>query len=522
MNGILGTDLYNGSTPSRLAIGMLKRQAERVVLQDAQGRWTGRATLDCIAAIQFALVRAGCVAGSRIAVLAGNRPETWCAGVAAQALGLNITWLHPLGALSAHVHQIEDFEPGVVIIDSARYPDFAHALCASFSDRVRFLSFGSSEIGEDLLDRAAAGSRSVIDVTVPSQIAQVNYTGGTTGRAKGAWRTNAALAASAVGVLADFELPRQPSYLAIGPISHVTGAKILPTLLRGGRVVMVDHYDPGLVCETIDRERIDTTLLVPTMIYGLLDSPAIEQHDLSSLELILYGALPMSATRLEQGLARLGPVFAQLYGQTECYPIAVLPREDHDPSDPARLSACGYASNSCWIELLDGDSKPVPEGEAGEICVRSPYAMGGYWKQPELTAATLAQGWLHTGDVGRFDEDGRLYIVDRIKDLIISGGFNVYPREVEDALAAIPGVAMAAVFGVPDPKWGEAVVATVVATPGAVLEPSAIIAATKIACGSHQAPKQVRVMDALPLTAAGKIDKKQLKAGWSHERSETR
>lgn len=504
--------LFSTRTTSQMAVSALRRYSERIVLQDQNGSWTGAAVLSCIATMQYHLVRRGGEPGRRVAVLSGNRPETWMVGVAAQSLGMCISWLHPFGSIDGHCHQIEDFEPDIIVLDSLRFPSVFSALLDRYGTEVQLLTLGDKHSGPSIIDREYAGSATVIDRSEPSDVAQVNYTGGTTGKAKGAWRTNASLAGSAIGVLSDFELPRRPTYLAIGPISHVTGTKILPTILRGGRVVMLDGFDPDLVCATIARERVDTALLVPTMIYGLLDAPAICQHDLSSLELLIYGASAMSVARLEQGLERLGPVFSQLYGQTECYPIAVLPREDHDLRYPERLLACGFASNSCTVALLDGDGSPVPDGGTGEICVRSPYIMGGYWKQSELTEKAFAGGWLHTGDVGRSDDEGRIYIVDRIKDLIITGGFNVYPKEVEDAITRLPGVAMAAVFGMPDAKWGEAVVAAIVPTAGIQLDAGHIQAAVRSACGPVQVPKQITLMDRLPLTALGKVDKKALKA----------
>ena len=522
MTDAIQPSVHSGCTPAQLSLGLLKRSRNRILLQDEARTWTGSNALECVATAQFHLAQHGCQPGSRVAILSGNRPETWLLGVAAQGLGANLTWLHPLGTLAAHIHQIEDFDPNLVVVDVSRYHAIAHELLARFEERFQFLPLGGSGFGVDVLDQATAGSWTVVDHSQPDSIGQVNYTGGTTGRSKGAWRTNAALAASAVAILADFEFPRSPNFLAIGPISHVTGAKILPSLLRGGRVVIHDRYDPEQVCATIARERIDTCLLVPTMIYGLLDSPAIARHDISSLQLLLYGASAISGTRLQEALDRFGPIFSQLYGQTECYPIAVLPREDHDPTDLARLASCGFPSNSCSISLLDASGEQVSAGEPGEICVRAPYVMGGYWKQPELTASTLAGGWLHTGDVGRFDDEGRLYIVDRIKDLIISGGFNVYPREVEDCLTAIDGVAMAAVFGAPDSKWGEAVVATVVASPGTELELHSFKAAVRKACGPINSPKHIQVVSEMPLTAAGKIDKKSLRDAFCTTQNEPR
>jgi fatty-acyl-CoA synthase len=252
------------------------------------------------------------------------------------------------------------------------------------------------------------------------------------------------------------------------------------------------------------------------MIYVLLDHPRLDQSDLSSLELILYGASPMSPTRLVEGLERIGPVFSQLYGQTECYPVSVLGKADHDARRPELFASCGFPVASCSTSLRDEDNNEVKPGEAGEICVRAPQAMEQYWKRPEQTAETLKGGWLHTGDIARADERGYLYIVDRKKDMIVSGGFNIFPREVEDVLSSHPDVAMAAVIGVPHEKWGEAVAALIVAKPGTQPVAEALMQLVKDRKGSTHAPKQVEFVDSLPLTAVGKVDKKILRAKyWS-------
>jgi fatty-acyl-CoA synthase len=340
----------------------------------------------------------------------------------------------------------------------------------------------------------------------------MTYTGGTTGRPKGVVKTSAANALMTLAVMAEFELPRRPSYLAVAPISHVTGTNVLPVLCRGGTVHLLPRFEPEAVLATIARERINFALLVPTMVYGLLDDPALVRHDLSSLELLLYGASPMSPARLGEALERIGPVFSQLYGQSECYPIAALPKADHDPARPHLLAACGFATSVCHVALLDDALQPVPRGEPGEICVRGGTVMSGYWRQPAQTDEALAGGWLHTGDVARQDEEGRLYIVDRKKDMVVTGGFNVYPREVEDALASHPAVAQAAVFGTPDAKWGEAVKAVVVLRPGQQASADELTALVRERKGALHAPKQVVFVSQLPLTPLGKIDKKALRA----------
>ena len=315
-------------------------------------------------------------------------------------------------------------------------------------------------------------------------------------------------------MLSNFEIPDQPSYLVVAPISHVAGTKVLPTLMRGGTVHMLKGFDPEAVLKTIEREKINFTLFVPTMIYVLLDHPAIDKTDLSSLDLLLYGASPMSPSRLVEGIERIGPVFSQLYGQTECYPISVLRKSDHDPKQPELFLSCGFPIAACETKILDENDQEVATNEAGEICVRAPHVMAEYWKRPEQTAETLKSGWLHTGDIARKDERGYMFILDRKKDMIVSGGFNIFPREVEDVLSTHADVAMVAVVGVPDDKWGEAVTAVVVARPGTQPSAEALIDLVKRQKGSAHAPKHIKFVTELPMTGVGKVDKKVLKAGF--------
>jgi fatty-acyl-CoA synthase len=222
----------------------------------------------------------------------------------------------------------------------------------------------------------------------------------------------------------------------------------------------------------------------------------------------------MSPSRLVEGIERIGPVFSQLYGQTECYPVSVLGKADHDPRKPELLLSCGFPVTSCQVKILDDNDQEVKTGEAGEICVRAPHAMAEYWKRPEQTAETLKNGWLHTGDIARADERGYMYILDRKKDMIVTGGFNIFPREVEDVLSQHADVAMVAVIGVPDEKWGEAVTAVVVAREGAKPNADELINLVKVKKGSAHAPKDIKFVDKLPMTGVGKVDKKVLKAGF--------
>jgi len=224
----------------------------------------------------------------------------------------------------------------------------------------------------------------------------------------------------------------------------------------------------------------------------------------------------MSPRRLVEGIERIGPVFSQLYGQTECYPVSVLRKADHDPKTPELFLSCGFPIAACEVKILDNDDQEVETGEAGEICVRAPHVMAEYWKRPETTAETLKNGWLHTGDIARQDERGYMFILDRKKDMIVSGGFNIFPREVEDVLSQHPDVAMVAVVGIPDEKWGEAVTAIVVPREGSTPNADELINLVKARKGSAHAPKQVQFVRQLPMTGVGKVDKKVLRASfWS-------
>lgn len=282
---------------------------------------------------------------------------------------------------------------------------------------------------------------------------------------------------------------------------------------------MMRGFDAGAWLETVARDRITLSLLVPTMIYAVLDHPALDSADLSSLETIMYGASPMSPTRLVEGIERIGPVFAQLYGQTECAGLTTsMSREEHHVDDVARLSSCGQPMPGVRVRIIGEDGSECGPGEPGEVCVQGVSVMDGYWKQPELTAETLVDGWLRTGDIGVWSDDGYLTLVDRKKDMVVSGGFNVFPREIEDVLTSHSAVSVAAVIGVPDEKWGEAVTALVVLRPGASASAEELIALVKDRKGAIYAPKSVEFLEALPLTAVGKPDKKVLRAQYWGDR----
>ena len=501
-------------TGTAMVLRALARFPERRAFVWDGGSLTYRTALGLIGRLQAVMAAAGLARGQTVAFLSANNAETWCAGVAAGGLGLVSTWLHPLGALDDQLDVIADAGVSALIVDPRTHAQRGGELAAGAADRLDVvLTMGKADFGRDLMAAAERiGEASPVDLATPDDYAVINYTGGTTGKSKGAIRRHRSTAAMTTAVAADFEFPETPRYLAAAPITHVAGTKVVPALLKGGTIHLLKGFDPERFLATLEREKINFTLLVPTMIYVLLDHPKLDRTDLSSLELILYGASPMSPTRLVEGLERIGPVFSQLYGQTECYPVSVLRKADHDAKRPELFASCGFPIASCCVSLRDDANDEVKPGEAGEICVRAPHAMEQYWKRPEQTAEAFKGGWLHTGDIARADDRGYLYIVDRKKDMIVSGGFNIFPREIEDVLSSHPDVAMAAVIGVPHEKWGEAVAALIVARAGVKPSPESLIQLVKDRKGSTHAPKQIEIVDSLPLTAVGKVDKKVLRA----------
>ncbi|KIQ18236.1 acyl-CoA synthetase [Rhodococcus sp. MEB064] len=341
-------------------------------------------------------------------------------------------------------------------------------------------------------------------------------TGGTTGKPKGVRLTEDNMMTSTALALMSYPFGVRPRYLALAPLTHSAGVLTFPILSLGGEVVIMPAPDIGQFLELIDRHRITHAFLPPTVIYGVLDHPDLDSRDLSSLRCLWYGAAPMSPTRLEEALTRIGPVLGQLFGQTEApNMIATLAPADHFRADGSvateRLTSAGRPTPLTTVAIMAESGELLSTGERGEIVVRGPLVMDGYHDNPSATAEVGAHGWHHTGDIGYLDDEGFLYVVDRAKDMIITGGFNVYSAEVEQALLAHPAVKESAVVGLPDEKWGERVVAAVELRVGQEVDPAALIAFVKERIGSVKAPKDIEVWDVLPRSKVGKILKNEVR-----------
>ena len=345
-------------------------------------------------------------------------------------------------------------------------------------------------------------------------LAAIYYTGGTTGTPKGVMLSHANLMAAALGALStgQFLAPRG-RLLHSAPMFHLAdGSGWVARNLVGGTHVILPGFTPDAVAVAVERYRITDMFLAPTMIQMLVDSPAAQRHDLSSLKHLIYGASPISQAVLERAM-RLLPqaTLLQAYGMTELSPTTtVLTAQDHQ--NPALLRSAGRAVPIAEVKIVDEDDNEVPRGTVGEVAARGPHVMLGYWNRPEETAAALRGGWMHTGDGGYLDDDGYLFIVDRIKDMIVTGGENVYSAEVENALAQHPSVATCAVIGVPDADWGERVHAVVVLQDGATATAEELREHCGALIARYKAPRTVDFVDSLPLTAAAKVSKVDLRA----------
>jgi acyl-CoA synthetase (AMP-forming)/AMP-acid ligase II len=347
-------------------------------------------------------------------------------------------------------------------------------------------------------------------------VAMIVGTGGTTGRPKGVQLTGHNLEAMTAITLIGYPFDGRPRYLALAPLTHAAGVLCFPVLTLGGQIVILPRADLGLFLATIEEQAITHTMLPPTLIYQLLDHPAIKETDLSSLQCLWYGAAPMSPTRLEQAIEVIGPVLGQFFGQTEA-PMVVSTMAPHDHLRPdgtparERFASAGRPAPLVRVAIMAEDGTVLGPGERGEIVVRGPLVMAGYYKNPEATAEASAFGWHHTGDIGYLDADNFLFIVDRAKDMIITGGFNVYSAEVESALLAHPAVRDCAVVGLPDERWGERVTAVVELQTDGQAEADDVRAFARERLGGIKAPKQVEIWPELPRSTLGKVLKREVR-----------
>ncbi|TDT18213.1 long-chain acyl-CoA synthetase [Ilumatobacter fluminis] len=459
--------------------------------------------------------RFGLTTGDRVAILMTNRPEyleavfaIWHAGLV--ALPINAR-LH-----RDEIAYILDTTRAAVLVSDDDHTADAVAL----NDSVDTLQSTVFAPGPEW-DRLVAACEPVpLTSRRPDDAAWLFFTSGTTGRPKGATLTHRNLLMMSLSYLADIDaIAPTDSVLHAAPISHGSGMYGLPHIAKGAVSVTPASggVDAAEIAGLIDRWPGMSFFAAPTMVRRLTTDPTFAEADLSGLKTIIYGGAPMYLADLELALDVVGPRLAQIYGQGEApMTITGLSKADHADRDHPRwrdrMQSVGFARTDVDVRVVDDNDDELPVGEIGEVVVRGDVVMAGYWEQPEATAETLRNGWLHTGDVGSFDEDGCLTLRDRSKDLIISGGMNIYPREVEEALLQHPGVAGVSVVGRPDPEWGEAVVAFVVVADDTDAPSTADLDQTCLErIARYKRPKEYRFVDGLPTNNYGKVVKRELR-----------
>jgi acyl-CoA synthetase (AMP-forming)/AMP-acid ligase II len=438
-----------------------------------------------------ALLARGLNPGDRVGVLLPNGINCLVAYYALAKSGLVRVSLNTRETEKDHRYKLAD-SGSQAVIHGGGYPDLGVEMAIDAAELEGMIKSGST-------------APCIVDRKLDAPL-RLGYTGGTTGQPKAVTLTTQGELAELSAFLMDLVpgIRSGDTFLHAAPIAHASGAFFLPALVSGARSLVMQKFDPAEFITLAEREKASLTFLVPTMLAMILEEPGLAKADLN-FRLIAYGASPISPTVLARAEARFGKVFAQSYGQAESpMVITCLRPEDHD-----RVGSCGRPFTCVEVGVVDPEDNLLPPGETGEIVCRGPQTMAYYWNRPEATAEAFRNGWLHTGDIGRMDGDGFFYILDRKNDMLISGGYNVYPREVEEALLAFDGVLEAAVVGLPDEKWGDRVHAVITCRPGVDSEAALAFASSKLA--NYKRPKSVEIWPELPKSGANKILRRSIR-----------
>jgi len=506
----------------------LTQGLHRAVQQDPDGlmticgdrkRTAGEAA-DRVARLAGAFLALGVAEGDRVAMLSLNSDrfsEYLLATPWANAVlnPVNVRW-----SPAEIAYSLEDSQTKLLVVDDTFAP-MVPAIQADYSGLKAVIHCGDGPAPDGTLsyEQLIAESDPVADARRGGDaLAGIFYTGGTTGFPKGVMLSHTNLVTSALGAAASGYVFRPAgTYLHAAPMFHLADiAGWTAQLMLGGTHVMVPSFEPVAVMKAIEEHGVTDAILVPVMIQMLVDHPTIGDYDLTSLERVLFGASPITEAVLKRAMATLPEAaFTQAFGMTELAPIAtMLGPDDHRAG--THLRSAGRAAPHTEVRIVDPDGNEVPRGTVGEIAVRGGNVMRGYWNRPEETGVALRGGWMHTGDGAYMDQDGYVFIVDRLKDMIVSGGENVYSAEVENALASHAAIAACAVIGVPDAEWGERVHAVVVLKPDMSVTLEELREHAKSRIAGYKAPRSIEVIDALPVSGAGKVLKRELRSRyWS-------
>ena len=479
--------------------------------------WT--AFCERVQRLAAALGGMGLAAGDRVGVLALNSDRYLECLFACPWGGFVVVPINTRLAVREIAFWLSDSECSALLVDE-HFAEVAGGLRAELPHLKRLIFLGEGLPPEGMADYEAllANSSPAPDAgRGGDDLAALFYTGGTTGRSKGVMLSHRNIVANVLNTAQALAGDEDTVYLHAAPMFHAADNAVnFVVTAVGGKHLFMPRFDPGAFLKLVEEKRITATLIVPTMINMIVNHPEVERTDTSSLKRLVYGASPMPEALIRRAFVALPATgFVQAYGQSEAAPcMTFLYPDRHAVEGPktGKLKSAGQAAMGCEIVILDANDDPAPLGQVGEICGRGDNVMLGYWRQPELTAKAVRGGWLHTGDGGYMDEDGFVYVVDRMKDMIVSGGENVYSAEVEQALYQHAGVAECAVIGVPDPKWGEAVHAIVRLKAGAPVAPEELLAHCQGLIAHYKCPRAITFREApLPVSGAGKILKTELR-----------
>ena len=494
---------------------------DRPALIHGDRRWTWREMEARVAALSAALRALGLRKGDRILVQSRNNVQMFESCWAAFRLGC--VWVPTNFRLTPpEVAYLGASSGACAMIVEDVYPGHTNAVRAASPALKQVVAIGRARTGEhayEALVQAHLGQAVEHETVAADDPLWFFYTSGTTGRPKAGVLTHGQMSFVVANHLADL-IPgttERDCSIAVAPLSHGAGIHALLNVARGAPTVLMpgEKLDPEAFWALVEQHRVSNLFTVPTIVKLLVEHPAVDRHDHSSLRYVIYAGAPMYRADQKLALQKLGQVLVQYFGLGEvtgC--ITVLPPEMHsaDDDDPqAHIGCCGRPRTGMEVAVLDAELKALPAGEVGEICCRGPAVFAGYHGNAEATAQALRGGWFHTGDLGRLDERGLLYITGRQSDMYISGGSNVYPREVEEVLLTHPAVAEVAVLGVPDPKWGEVGVAVVVVREGAAVDKAGLLAHLDGRCARYRWPQHVLFWDALPKSGYGKVSKRDIR-----------
>lgn len=489
-----------------LVRGAARRDPAKEAVVSPDGRITFGELDNRVDRLGSALRSRGYPVGARVALLAANELEYIELQAACVRAGYTFVPLNTRLAMPELQYILGDCEPSIVIAGRTEEQRVIELGAAAGADVAGFGTPAQIEAYDDLL---ATGGAAVDEDLAADVTVTILYTSGTTGRPKGAMIDRSGVTARVFVNALETRTTAEDVFLMSLPMFHIGAFLVYAYTFTGATVAMLPEFTPAGCLAALQRERATATVLVPTMIQFVMNDPAIASYDASGLRLMIYGGESISPEVLRRAMDIFGCGFHQQYGMTETGCQTILRPEDHDPSDPGVLSSAGTEAASFEVQIMDPDDRPLPDGETGEITCRGPAVMSGYWGLPEVTANTLRNGWMHTGDLGYRDERGYLHIVDRKNDMIVSGGENVYPREVEQVLMAHPDVTDCTVLGLPDAKWGQVVTAVLV-DPSPPDEVLAEYLRERIA--RYKVPKRWMRVDELPRNAAAKVLKAELRA----------